>query len=128
MPGAPGEPPPDGAPSEDPGQIQPEPAEPDPPWKPSIDPVVPIPRGVTTRGAAQARDLTTEEMVLAAARGDQAAWRELVTRYTGLVWTVARSYGLSQQDTEDVSQATWLLLATHVRAVRDPAAIGGWLA
>jgi|SRR5215470_6117460 len=69
-----------------------------------------------------------EEVVRAARDGDQAAWRELVRRYTGTVWAVARSYRLSQQDAEDVSQTAWLQLATHLRVLKDPAAIGGWLA
>ena len=69
-----------------------------------------------------------EEVVSAARDGDQAAWRELVRRYTGTVWAVTRAYRLSQQDAEDVSQIAWLQLATHLRALKDPAAIGGWLA
>jgi RNA polymerase sigma factor (sigma-70 family) len=69
-----------------------------------------------------------EEVVNAARVGDQAAWRELVRRYAGTVWAVARSYRLSQQDTEDVSQTAWLQLATHLHTLKDPAAIGGWLA
>jgi RNA polymerase sigma factor (sigma-70 family) len=69
-----------------------------------------------------------EEVVSLARAGDQAAWRELVRRYSGTVWAVARSYRLSQQDTEDVSQTAWLQLATHLQTLKDPAAIGGWLA
>lgn len=74
------------------------------------------------------RDDPIEEVVNAARDGDQAAWRELVRRYTGTVWAVARAYRLSQHDTEDVSQTAWLQLATHLRTLKDPAAIGGWLA
>jgi RNA polymerase sigma factor (sigma-70 family) len=45
-----------------------------------------------------------------------------------MVWGIARSYRLSAHDVEDVSQTTWLLLATHLRSLEDPAAVGGWLA
>ena len=45
-----------------------------------------------------------------------------------MVWGIARSYRLSAHDAEDVSQTTWLLLATHLRSLVDPAAVGGWLA
>lgn len=73
-------------------------------------------------------DVPIEEVVIAARGGDQAAWRELVRRYAGIVWALARTYRLSQQDAEDVSQTAWLQLATHIRHLKDPAAIGGWLA
>lgn len=73
-------------------------------------------------------DAPIDEVVNAARGGDQDAWRELVRRYTGTVWAVARSYSLSRQDTEDVSQTAWLQLATHLRTLKEPAAIGGWLA
>jgi RNA polymerase sigma factor (sigma-70 family) len=73
-------------------------------------------------------DIPIEEVVSAAQGGDQAAWREIVRRYSGTVWAVARSYRLSQQDTEDVSQVAWLQLATHLKMIKEPAAIGGWLA
>jgi RNA polymerase sigma factor (sigma-70 family) len=73
-------------------------------------------------------EMSNEEVVIAARNGDQRAWRELVRRYHGLVWAVARSFGLSKHDTEDVSQTTWLQLAIHIRALKDPAAVGGWLA
>src|SRR5262245_22432726 len=72
--------------------------------------------------------MPTAEVVIAARGGDQVAWRELVRRFARMVWGIARSYRLSQQDAEDVSQTTWLQLATHLRSVEDPAAVGGWLA
>jgi RNA polymerase sigma factor (sigma-70 family) len=74
------------------------------------------------------RDWPTAKVVIAARNGDQAAWRELVRRCARMVWGIARSYRLSQQDAEDVSQTTWLLLATHLGTLEEPAAVGGWLA
>jgi RNA polymerase sigma factor (sigma-70 family) len=67
-------------------------------------------------------------LVLAAADGDDAAWEALVDRFAGLVWGVARSHGLSEADAADVSQSTWLRLAEHVRSIRQPERIAGWLA
>jgi RNA polymerase sigma factor (sigma-70 family) len=67
-------------------------------------------------------------LVLRAGCNDEAAWRELVTRYTGLVWSVARAHRLGDADAADVVQATWTKLVEHVDEIRDPAAIGGWLA
>lgn len=68
-----------------------------------------------------------EDIVAAAGAGDQAAWRELVRRYGTTVWAVTRTFRLAPADAEDVSQATWLLLALHLDTLKEPAAIGGWL-
>lgn len=73
-------------------------------------------------------DVPVEEVVSAAAAGDQVAWRELVSRYARTVWFVTRSFRLSDADAQDVSQTTWLLLAVHLKTIKDPAAVGGWLA
>jgi RNA polymerase sigma factor (sigma-70 family) len=76
--------------------------------------------------AAMGGDLAT--LVSAAADGDRDAWDAIVTQYSGLVWTVARSFRLSAADAADVSQATWLRLVEHLNEVRDPDALGAWLA
>jgi RNA polymerase sigma factor (sigma-70 family) len=68
------------------------------------------------------------KIVAAAAGGDQRAWSELVRRYAGLVMATARSFRLTPHEVEDVSQLTWLLLAVHIRSLREPRAISGWLA
>jgi RNA polymerase sigma factor (sigma-70 family) len=67
-------------------------------------------------------------LVRAAADGDRDAWDAIVTQYAGLVWTVARSFRLSAADAADVSQATWLRLVEHLQSLRDPEALGAWLA
>jgi RNA polymerase sigma factor (sigma-70 family) len=68
------------------------------------------------------------ELVAAAAAGSTTAWEALVRRYAGLVWGVARAYGLDGADAADVSQTTWLRLAEHLGRIRDPDRVGGWLA
>jgi RNA polymerase sigma factor (sigma-70 family) len=74
-------------------------------------------------------DLTqsTTEIVAAAARGDQRAWDELVERYAGLLWSVARGYRLDASDAADVVQTTWLRLVEHLPDIRNPDGIGAWL-
>jgi RNA polymerase sigma factor (sigma-70 family) len=67
-------------------------------------------------------------LVRAAARGDDAAWRELVDRYDGLVWSVARGHRLSHADAADAVQCTWLKLVQHLGAIKNPDAVGAWLA
>ena len=73
-------------------------------------------------------DVGAAALVDAAARGDQRSWNALVERYAGLVWTVARGFRLNAADAADVSQATWLRLVENLTRLRDPAALGSWLA
>jgi RNA polymerase sigma factor (sigma-70 family) len=68
------------------------------------------------------------ELVRAAAAGDQSAWDELVDRFAGLVWAIARAHRLSAADAADVSQTTWLRLVEHLNRLRDPERVGAWLA
>lgn len=67
-------------------------------------------------------------LVRAAADGDDDAWERLVDRFAGLIWSIARSHGLSAADAADVSQSTWLRFAEHVRRIREPDRVAGWLA
>ena len=67
-------------------------------------------------------------IVRAAAAGDGKAWDDLIDRYAGLIWAVARSFALSVADADDVSQTTWLRLAEHLSKLRDPDRVGLWLA
>ena len=67
-------------------------------------------------------------LVLAAASGDGAAWKELVRRFSPLVMAVTRSYRLPAADAQDVSQTVWLRLVEHLANLREPEALPGWLA
>jgi RNA polymerase sigma factor (sigma-70 family) len=75
-----------------------------------------------------ATDADLADLVDAARAGDDAAWRCLVTRFERRLRDVVRSYRLSQADVDDVLQTTWLRLFTHLAQIREPAAVGGWLA
>lgn len=67
-------------------------------------------------------------LVRAAAGGDAAAWTHLVERYDPTLRRLARSYRLAPADVDDVVQTTWLELLTTIGRIREPAAIGAWLA
>ncbi len=67
-------------------------------------------------------------LVEAACAGDPHAWQEIVRRYRGMVGKVARSYRLSDADTADVLQNTWLRAYERIDTVREPERLGGWLA
>lgn len=68
------------------------------------------------------------ELVPLAASGDRPAWDEIVDRFSGLVWNVARGYRLNAADAADVSQTVWLRLVEHLGRLREPEALPGWLA
>jgi RNA polymerase sigma factor (sigma-70 family) len=69
-----------------------------------------------------------EELVRAASQGDEEAWRALVDRYSGLVWSIARGHSLNESDSADVSQTTWLRLAESLTRIEAPDRIAAWLA
>jgi RNA polymerase sigma factor (sigma-70 family) len=71
-------------------------------------------------------DLAT--LVDAAGAGDATAWRCLVTRFEPRLREVVRAYRLGPADVDDVLQTTWLRLFTRVGQIREPDAIGAWLA
>jgi RNA polymerase sigma factor (sigma-70 family) len=73
-------------------------------------------------------DESTGDLVLRAGHGDPAAWRTIVDRYSRLLCAIARSYGLSGTDADDVVQTTWLRLVERLPLLRDPARAGTWLA
>ncbi len=50
-----------------------------------------------------------------------------VARHDRRLRAVARSYGLTGWDVDDVVQSTWLQYLEHGDALREPAALGAWL-
>ncbi|GIH71651.1 RNA polymerase sigma factor [Sphaerimonospora thailandensis] len=58
---------------------------------------------------------------------DQAAWDDLVARFDGRMWAVARAFGLGPADAADAVQGAWLRLVESLDAIRDPDRIGSWL-
>jgi RNA polymerase sigma factor (sigma-70 family) len=67
-------------------------------------------------------------LLAGALRGEPWPWRRLVESYAGLVWSVARSFGLDSQAAADVSQTTWLKLIQYGSTIRDGDKVGSWLA
>ena len=59
--------------------------------------------------------------------GDQAAWDDVVARFSGLVWSIARGYRLGAS-TDDVVQTVWLRLARNCDKIRDAERLAAWLA
>jgi RNA polymerase sigma factor (sigma-70 family) len=67
-------------------------------------------------------------LVTRAREGDQGAWDELVERYAPLVWSICRRHRLRGPEADDVGQSVWLRLVEQLGALRQPAALPGWLA
>ena len=82
----------------------------------------------STVKSRQPEAATTADLMRGVATGDCHAWEELVGRYTGMLYAIARSYGLDAATSGDVVQTTWLRLVEHLGTLRDPGAVGGWLA
>jgi RNA polymerase sigma factor (sigma-70 family) len=71
--------------------------------------------------------LTERELIELCLRGDDDAWRALIARYQGLIYSVPRRMGLSPEDSADVFQRVCVLLYQRLSAIRDPSRLGGWL-
>ena len=67
------------------------------------------------------------ELVAAALDGDHSSWNRLVDRYTPLVLSIVRRHRLQGSDADDVVQTVWLRLVEHLRGIRQPAALPGWI-
>jgi RNA polymerase sigma factor (sigma-70 family) len=80
------------------------------------------------RGIVRVIDIDPSAALASAAAGHRGAWEALVSAYAGLVWSVARSFRLSEADAADVFQGTWLRLVEHLGDIRDGDRLGGWLA
>lgn len=62
-----------------------------------------------------------------AKEGDLSALDSVVRELNPLLWHVARSQGLTDEDAADVVQTTWLELVRQLSAIHSPRALAGWL-
>ena len=72
-------------------------------------------------------DSPATQLLECAAHGMESAWREIVKRFSPLIFTVCHRYGISGVDIQDVAGEVWLRLLTNVTTIRDPNALPGWL-
>lgn len=73
------------------------------------------------------RTASTADLVGLCRRGRQQAWDVLVERLTPLMWSIARSHGLSVADCEDVVQASWVRVLRHLDAVQSAETFASWV-
>jgi len=72
-------------------------------------------------------DPVVVDLVSRARDGDKAAWDQIVARYAPLVWSICHQYRMTRPDIDDVGQGVWLRLVEHLPALREPAALPGWI-
>ena len=73
--------------------------------------------------------LTDAELVALCRKGDEAAWAELVERFSRYVYAIAvQGFRLSDQDAEDVFQEVFTRTYERLHLLREDAAVRPWLA
>jgi RNA polymerase sigma factor (sigma-70 family) len=72
--------------------------------------------------------LTDGQLVARCRAGDQAAWRELVERYSRYVYAITQAFRLQEHDAEDVFQDTFAKAYERLHTLRDDDALRPWLA
>ena len=75
-------------------------------------------------------DIATDAQLVSRCRdGEQAAWNELVERFSRYVYAIAvQAFRLPEHDAEDVFQEVFARTYEHLARLRDDAAIRPWLA
>jgi RNA polymerase sigma factor (sigma-70 family) len=68
------------------------------------------------------------QLVRSAAEGDRRAWERLHDQYSRIIWSITRSFRLTDSDAADVFQVTWLRLLEHIDRLNFPDRVGSWLA
>src|SRR5881392_1168324 len=76
-----------------------------------------------------ASTLSDSQLVARCRAGDQAAWGELVERFSRYVYAISvQAFRLSESDAEDVFQEVFARAYQHLDKLRDDAAVRPWLA
>jgi RNA polymerase sigma factor (sigma-70 family) len=76
-----------------------------------------------------ASTLSDSELVARCRAGDEAAWAELVERFSRYVYAICtQAFRLPEADAEDVFQEVFARAYQHLDSLRDDAAVRPWLA
>ncbi|MBI5304645.1 MAG: sigma-70 family RNA polymerase sigma factor [Chloroflexi bacterium] len=67
------------------------------------------------------------ELVRDCLKGDERAWRELIAKYSRLVYSIPFRYGLSSTDADDVFQTTFTIACRELSRLRNEASLAAWL-
>ncbi|MET0200531.1 MAG: sigma-70 family RNA polymerase sigma factor [Gaiellaceae bacterium] len=81
------------------------------------------------RSELTAAAVTDAALVARCRTGDDAAWRELVDRFSRYVYAIAiQGFRLSQQDAEDVFQEVFARVYERLESLREDEAVRPWIA
>lgn len=84
---------------------------------------------MSVRGVPSAAATTEDADLLSrAVGGDQLSWNVLIERHGPMVRAVAKRHRLDSDTVADVCQTVWLRLYENASHIRNPEALGGWLA
>ncbi len=72
-------------------------------------------------------DPSDGELIKRCLRGDEEAWEALIRDYSGLIYSVARRYGLNENEAADVFQSVCLAVWEGLASVRETAKLSSWL-
>lgn len=72
-------------------------------------------------------DSSATRLLECAAHGRESAWREIVDRFSSLIYSICHRHGINGDDIDDVTSEVWLKLLTNATTIRDPNALPGWL-
>jgi RNA polymerase sigma factor (sigma-70 family) len=73
--------------------------------------------------------LSDASLVARCRTGDEAAWGELVTRFSRYVYAIiGQGFGLRKEDAEDVFQEVFARAYQHIERLREDEAIRPWIA
>ncbi len=67
------------------------------------------------------------ELVRACIDGEEPAWKELVVRYSRLVYSIPLRYGLSPSDADDVFQNVFLIVHRRLHTLKHQNLLAPWL-
>jgi RNA polymerase sigma factor (sigma-70 family) len=68
-----------------------------------------------------------KELIQACREGDSWAWKHLLNKYEGLVYSIPLRYGLSRDDAADIAQITFTILIQSLDGLAEDSRLGPWL-
>jgi len=82
---------------------------------------------VATEGVSAYTDVELIGIIRSGGHLREAAWADMLGRYTPKMYAVARSFAIDEQTAEDLVQTAWLRFLERCGQLRDVSALGPWL-
>ena len=82
---------------------------------------------MSTGSLSSCTDDELVEMIRAGGATREAAWSDMLRRYTPKMYGVARSFDIDQATAEDLVQTAWLRFLERSDQLRDTSSVGPWL-